>query len=208
MRFHLHRPALKVWQLETNYQQMKNIAIFASGNGSNAEQIIRHFNNHAFINISLILSNRKDAFVLERAKNHGIKTMVFSKSDLYDTESVLRCLFDHKINFIVLAGFLLKIPDIIIRSYNNRIINIHPALLPDFGGKGMYGMNVHNAVIDSGKKQSGITIHYVDEIYDNGKIIFQAFCDVSEKDTAQTLAEKIHQLEHKYFPRVIEFLLT
>jgi phosphoribosylglycinamide formyltransferase-1 len=186
---------------------MNFVAIFASGNGSNAEQVVRYFKNHPNVKVNLILSNRTDAYVLQRAKNLGVDSMIFSKRDLYETDKVLQMLKINKIGWIVLAGFLWKIPHVIIQDYRERIINIHPALLPDFGGKGMYGMHVHEAVIKSGKKISGITIHLVDEIYDNGKIIFQAQCDVEGSDTPESLANKIHKLEHEFFPKVIENLL-
>jgi phosphoribosylglycinamide formyltransferase-1 len=186
---------------------MKHIAIFASGSGTNAENIAKYFNNHPTIRIELILSNRTDAFVLTRAKKMGLKTFVFTSDDLKNPDKVLQTLFNSKIDLIILAGFLVKVPKIIIDHFPEKIINLHPALLPDFGGKGMYGMHVHKTVIDAGKHESGITIHYVDEIYDNGKIIFQAKCEVNQKDTPESLAAKIHQLEYKYFPVVIEKLL-
>jgi phosphoribosylglycinamide formyltransferase 1 len=186
---------------------MKRIAIFASGSGTNAENIAKYFNNHPTIRIELILSNRANAFVLTRAKKLGIKTIVFTSDDLKNPQKVLQTLFASKIDLVVLAGFLVKVPKIILDHFPEKIINLHPALLPDFGGKGMYGMRVHEAVIDAGKHESGITIHYVDDKYDNGKIIFQVKCQISKKDTPESLAAKIHQLEYKHFPVVIEKLL-
>ena len=151
-----------------------NIAIFASGNGSNAEKIIEHFQNHSKIKIALILSNKKEAFVLQRAEKHNIPTFTFTLSELNQTNKVIEKLNDYNIGFIVLAGFMVKIPNLLIKAYSGRIINIHPALLPKFGGKGMYGDRVHEAVVEAGETESGITIHYIDNHYDAGTIIFQA----------------------------------
>lgn len=191
-----------------NDQQMKKIAIFASGNGTNAERITRYFKDHTGIQVRIILSNREDAFVLERAKKLGIETRVFNRQELAEPQAIARELNDRNIDLVVLAGFLWLIPKSFIEAFRGRIINIHPALLPDYGGKNMYGNRVHEAVIAAGEKQSGITIHVVDEIYDHGKIIFQARCDIREGDTAEKLAEKIHQLEYDHFPVVIEKMLT
>ncbi len=182
---------------------MTNIAIFASGSGTNAENIINYFKNDNNINVSLILSNNKDAFVIERAKKFNIPFYIFSKNNL-KSNNVLDKLSEYNINFIVLAGFLLLIPENIVSKFNNRIVNIHPALLPNYGGKGMFGMNVHNAVIKNGEKESGITIHFVNNNYDDGDIIFQKKCKISIDDTPDDLAQKIHQLEYKYFPVVIK----
>jgi phosphoribosylglycinamide formyltransferase-1 len=153
--------------------------------------------------VSLILSNKNSAYVLERARKLGVKSAVFTAEQLNNSTFVDSILAEEKIDAIILSGFLLKVPDRIIAKYSGRIINIHPALLPKFGGKGMYGMKVHKAVIDSGDTQSGITIHLVDEYYDNGKILFQSTCNVEPGDTPESLAEKIHKLEYRYFPEVI-----
>lgn len=187
---------------------MKKIAIFASGNGTNAERITQYFKGHSGIRVEIILSNRGDAFVLERAKRLGVETRVFNRKELADPQAIARELKDRNIDLVVLAGFLWLIPKSFIEVFRGRIINIHPALLPEYGGKNMYGSRVHEAVIAAGEKQSGITIHAVDEIYDHGNIIFQARCDIGKGDTAEKLAEKIHQLEYDHFPVVIEKILT
>ena len=179
------------------------IAIFASGSGTNAENIVDFFKMDSHIKVSLILSNKNSAYVLERARKLGVKSAVFTAEQLNNSTFVDSILAEEKIDAIILSGFLLKVPDRIIAKYSGRIINIHPALLPKFGGKGMYGMKVHKAVIDSGDTQSGITIHLVDEYYDNGKILFQSTCNVEPGDTPESLAEKIHKLEYRYFPEVI-----
>jgi len=181
-----------------------NLAIFASGNGTNAENIIRYFFNNPDIHIRLILTNNPDAFVLKRIKPYEISSFVFSAKTLRTTDLVLNKLIEYNIDYIILAGFLLMIPENILNAYPERIINIHPALLPKYGGKGMYGMYVHRAVIDSKEKESGITIHYIDNEYDKGKIIFQANCYINEDETPETLSDKIHLLEQQYFPSVIE----
>ncbi len=183
---------------------MKNIAIFASGSGTNAENIIQYFHNHQDIKVRLVLSNNKDAYVLERAKNLNVETIVFNKDVFYNTNDIIEILQKEQIDYIVLAGFLWLIPKHFIKAFEHRIINIHPALLPKYGGKGMYGMNVHKAVINNKEKQSGISIHYVNENYDEGDIIFQASCPVSENDTPESLAQKIHELEYEHFPKIIE----
>jgi phosphoribosylglycinamide formyltransferase 1 len=185
-------------------ENMKNIAIFASGSGSNAQNIAEYFNLHPEIRVSLILANKPDAFVLERAKNLGIPSIVFSRTDLYDTDNVLEILQKYSITFIVLAGFLWFVPDNLLNAFRGRIVNIHPALLPKHGGKGMYGEKVHQAVIRSGDEKTGITIHFVNDQYDEGKIIFQDSFDILPGDTAETIAQRVHQLEYKHFPRVIE----
>jgi phosphoribosylglycinamide formyltransferase 1 len=179
---------------------MKRLAIFASGTGSNAKKIIDYFSENKEIAVALLISNRKDAGALEIAFKAGIPAINFSKEDFYNTSKVIEKLTAEKIDFIVLAGFLIKVPYTILKAYENKIINIHPALLPDFGGKGMYGLNVHKAVIESGKKESGITIHLVNEHYDEGKILFQAKCPILENDTPEILAARVQELEHKYFP--------
>ncbi len=180
------------------------IAIFASGAGSNAEKIIGHFNSSNSVKVALIISNRPKAGVLQIARNNNIETDVITSQQLQDSDTFIASLKAHKIDFLILAGFLLKIPPALVQAYPKKIINIHPALLPAYGGKGMYGMHVHEAVIASGDKQSGISIHYVDELYDHGEIIFQATCDILPKDNPQSLAEKVHQLEHAHYPAIIE----
>ena len=187
---------------------MTKIAIFASGSGSNAENIIKYFANNEGVNIKLIVSNKEDAYVHQRAKNLGVESVTYSASDFYHTDKVLECLLQKEIDFIVLAGFLLKIPENLLRAYPNKIINIHPALLPKFGGKGMYGDNVHKAVVESGETESGITIHYVNENYDEGTIIFQAKYPVSATDSYEDVAKKVHALEYTSFPVIIDKLLN
>lgn len=185
---------------------MKNIAIFASGNGANAEAIIKYFAKHTLKGrVALLVSNNEEAYALKRAQNHNIATIVFNRSSFYqNTTPILNELEKYNIDFIALAGFMLLFPPEIVEKYENRIVNIHPALLPAYGGKGMYGDNVHKAVIAAGEKESGITIHLVDSQYDKGKILFQAKVALEEQDSAQSLAEKIHELEHKYFSTIIE----
>lgn len=187
---------------------MTRIAIFASGAGSNAAKIIEYFGRHDKIAIALVVCNKPGAGVLKIADDAGIPTLTIEKERFFRGDGYVPALHAHHINFIVLAGFLWKIPDTILRAYPNAIINIHPALLPKYGGKGMYGLNVHSAVLEAGDLYSGITIHFVDEHYDNGDIIFQEKCDVSPADTPQSLAEKVHTLEHKHFPRVIEQVVS
>lgn len=186
---------------------MKNIAIFASGSGTNAENIITYFSNKSSARVKLVLSNRKDSFVLERSARLNVPAFFFERKDFYSTGVVLNYLETYNIDFIVLAGFLWLVPENILKKYAGRIVNIHPALLPAYGGKGMYGENVHRAVIQNGDKESGISIHYVNESYDEGDIIFQARCRVEPSDTYETLAEKIHSLEYRHFPVVIEELI-
>jgi len=183
--------------------QETRLAIFASGSGTNAEEIFRYFKNHPSIHPVILLSNKADAFALTRAANHGISTMVFNKEEL-QSGFVLKQLDELKITHIILAGFLWLMPSEILASFKGRVINIHPALLPSFGGKGMYGMRVHQAVKDSGVTETGITIHEVNEHYDEGKIIFQAKCPVSQNDQPETIAQKVHSLEYQFFPAVIE----
>ncbi len=180
------------------------LAIFASGKGSNADKIIQHFANHNNIHISLIVSNKQQAGVLEIAHRNNIPTLLVEKKKFMETDEYVQLIKNQGITHIVLAGFLLKVPDNLINVYNNKIINIHPALLPAYGGKGMYGEHVHQAVIQAGEKESGITIHLVDEEYDHGKTLFQSKVDVDTNDTPETLAEKIHRLEHQHYPSVIE----
>ena len=184
-----------------NKYLMKNIVLFASGNGSNAEEIIRYFKKNSQGTVVAIFSNKSDAKVLDRAKNHNIPFVVFTKLQLNEG-FVLEKLHEFQPDLIVLAGFLLKFPESILKEYP-KVINIHPALLPKYGGKGMYGKHVHRAVIENKEIESGITIHLVDEVYDNGEIIFQASCAVSSSETPETLATKIRKLEHEHFPGVV-----
>ena len=186
---------------------MKKLAIFASGSGSNAQRIYEYFKHNDSVQIELILCNNSNAGVLDRCKKLNIKYIIFDKFDL-NGNKVLDYLEFYRIDFIVLAGFLWLMPKHIINRYDKKIINIHPALLPNYGGKGFYGMKVHQAVINNKDKESGITIHYVNEKYDSGDIIFQAKCQIDEKDTVEILAEKIHKLEYENFPVIIERLLN
>jgi len=187
---------------------MNNIAIFASGSGSNAENIIKYFSNRSSARVSLVLSNRREAYVLKRAALLNVPSVFFDRKDFYDSGRVMDLLREHRIDFIVLAGFLWLVPPRILQAYSNRIVNIHPALLPGYGGKGMYGNRVHEAVIRSGDKLSGITIHYVNSNYDEGDIIFQASCPVMDGDTPSDLASRVHTLEYMHFPVVIEELVS
>lgn len=183
---------------------MKKIAIFASGSGTNAQNIIEYFLHKPEIEVSLVLSNKPDALVLKRAGRFKVPTFTFNRKTFYETRDILDVLRSHKIDLVVLAGFLWLIPDYLLKKYHKRIINIHPALLPKYGGTGMYGMRVHESVINSGDTESGITIHYVNEKYDEGAPIFQAKCKIDMEDFPEMLAQKIHQLEYEHFPRVIE----
>lgn len=185
----------------------KRIAIFASGSGSNAENIARYFAHNENIEIALIVSNKSDAYVLQRAENLGIPSVVITGKQMQESDSVLSLLKEQSIDFIVLAGYLLKVPEYLIAAYPQKIINIHPALLPRHGGKGMYGDHVHKSVVASGDRESGITIHYVNENYDEGTTIFQAFCEVLPTDTYEEVANKVHALEYAHFPRVIGDIL-
>lgn len=180
------------------------IAIFASGNGSNAEEIIKYFKNHETIKVSLILSNNKNAFVLQRAENHKIPHFTFTRDIFYNGKIVDEVLRMNGINFIILAGFMWLIPERFVKSYPMNIINIHPALLPKYGGKGMYGNFVHEAVVRNKEKESGITVHWVNEAYDEGSIIKQVKCKILATDTADVVANKVHQLEYEHYPKVIE----
>lgn len=179
------------------------IAIFASGSGTNAENLIRFFKKNDLAEVVLVISNKSDAYVLERAKREFIPTVVMDMEFRKSETRVLELLFEFDVNFIVLAGYLLLIPNWLTQNYANRIVNIHPSLLPKYGGKGMYGEFVHQAVIDHKEKKSGITIHFINEHYDQGDVIFQAECPVLPDDTPVSLAQRIHELEYKYFPEVI-----
>ncbi|MEO5947204.1 MAG: phosphoribosylglycinamide formyltransferase [Chitinophagaceae bacterium] len=187
---------------------MKKIAIFASGAGSNAAKIVDHFKNHKKITVSLIVTNKADAGVLTIAAQNGIASLILEKEKFFRGNAFTDELKDAGIDFIILAGFLWKIPTALIKEFPDRIINIHPALLPNYGGKGMYGQHVHQSVIDNKETETGITIHFVDEQYDHGDIIFQAKCSIQENDTALSLAAKVQQLEHEHYPLVIEKILV
>jgi phosphoribosylglycinamide formyltransferase 1 len=183
---------------------MKKIAIFASGGGSNALKIIEHFANSAEVKVALVVANKAKAGVLEKAANHHIPTLIIGRKSFYETEDLLTQLNEYGIDFIALAGFLWLIPTYLVDAFPNKIVNIHPALLPKYGGKGMYGMNVHQAVHAAKDPISGMTIHFVNAHYDEGNIIFQAQCELSETDTPEEIASKVLVLEHRYFPQVIE----
>ena len=182
---------------------MKKIAIFASGSGSNAENIIQYFAQKPQFCVKSVFCNVPDAYVLERAKKYRIPSFVFNREEFRNPEKVFRQLQEQEIDFIVLAGFLWLMPSFITAAWPNKIVNIHPALLPAYGGKGMYGHHVHEAVIAAGEKESGITIHYVNDHYDQGAIIFQAKCPVLPTDTPDDLAARVHELEYRYFPQII-----
>jgi phosphoribosylglycinamide formyltransferase-1 len=185
---------------------MKKIAILASGSGSNAENIIRFFQHHPNIQVDSVWSNKQDAFVLERAERLKVEAHYFSREEFISTDNLIIEFKKREIDLIVLAGFLLLLPQKFVREF--LVVNIHPALLPSYGGKGMYGAHVHNAVIDNKESESGITIHLVDEVYDHGKVLLQAKCAVEPQDTPETLAQKIHKLEMEHFPHTIEALLS
>ena len=187
---------------------MKKIAVFASGAGSNAAKIIEKFKEHPVVEVALIICNKPGAGVLQIAEKNNIRTILIDKEKFFRGNGYVDELRQIGIDFIVLAGFLWKIPDVLIKAFPKKIINIHPALLPKYGGKGMYGQFVHETVLANKEKESGITIHYVDEHYDNGDIIIQAKCPVAADDTPDSLAQRIHKLEHEYYPRVIEELLV
>jgi phosphoribosylglycinamide formyltransferase-1 len=186
---------------------MKRIAIFASGSGTNAENLIRYFRTKTSGQVELVLTNRPDAGVIARAGALGVDTVVFNREQFFERRMVLDILMEKKIDIIVLAGFLWLVPEILLGQYPGKVVNIHPALLPKYGGKGMYGRHVHEAVLASGDDVSGITIHHVNQAYDEGDVIFQATCPVKQGDTPESLAERIHSLEYEHFPRVVEALL-
>jgi phosphoribosylglycinamide formyltransferase-1 len=185
---------------------MKKIIVFASGSGTNAENIIKYFAKTKTAKVVSVFTNNATAKVIERAKNHQIPVEIFSKNELIE-RNVLQSIQEIDPDLIVLAGFLLKFPDNIIEQYPNKIINIHPALLPKYGGKGMYGMHIHRAIVNNKEKETGISIHYVNENYDEGGIIFQKNVLLTDEDTPETVAEKIHELEQKYFPEIIQTIL-
>ena len=183
---------------------MTHIALFSSGNGTNVENIVKYFVNNSLIKVSAVISNKTDAYVHKRAKYLNIPSYSYSKEDFLEGSQVLKILSKYKIDYIILAGFLLKIPDLLLENYPEKIINIHPALLPKHGGKGMFGDMVHKSVIEMGDTKSGITIHYVNNKYDEGRIIFQKSCDILPKETYEDVAKKVHELEYAFYPRIIE----
>ncbi|MCY2686421.1 phosphoribosylglycinamide formyltransferase [Salinimicrobium sp. TH3] len=185
----------------------KKIVIFASGNGSNAENIIKYFLKKGTAEVVAVFSNNRTAKVLRRAHDLEVKALHFDREALYESDDVLNLLKDMKPDLVVLAGFLWMFPKKIIKRFPNKVINIHPALLPKYGGKGMYGMNVHKAILEQKEVETGISIHYVNDKYDEGELIFQTTTAIEAKDTVEDIAEKIHQLEYEYFPKVIEKLL-
>lgn len=186
---------------------LKNIAIFASGTGSNAQKIIDHFRDSGLAQVSVILSNKADAGVLAIAEREQIPAVVIDKEQFFRGDTYVKLLQELETDLVVLAGFLWKVPANLVQAFSGRIINIHPALLPKFGGKGMYGHFVHEAVLAAGEKESGITIHYVNEQYDDGGVILQERCAVMPEDTPDTLAKKVQVLEHQWFPLIVERLL-
>jgi len=188
-------------------QSAKNIAIFASGSGTNALNICEHFKNRKAANVTTLVCNKPNAKVIERLQPFNVELILIEKFDFKQPESLIKKLQNAQIELIVLAGFLWLIPVELIRAFPDKIINLHPALLPKYGGKGMYGMNVHKAVLKNGEKESGVTIHYVNEVYDEGKIIFQAALILDKNETPESLARRIHQLEYEYYPKVIENVL-
>ena len=199
-----------MFQYRKNYNnitKMKNIAILASGSGSNAENIAKYFEGSDYARVSFIIANNPEAYVLERAKKLGIEAATVTKQQFMEADSIVAMLQEREIDFVVLAGFLLLVPQKLIQAYPGRIVNIHPALLPKHGGKGMYGDRVHKAVVESGDTESGITIHLIDEQYDKGTTFFQAKCPVLPTDTPDDVAAKVHALEYEHFPHVIEEIL-
>lgn len=189
-------------------QGLKNIAIFASGTGSNAQKIIDHFRGSGLAKVTLILSNKAEAGIFKIAEKEQIPAVLIDKEQFFRGDTYIKLLQEAKTDLVVLAGFLWKVPANLVTTFPNRIINIHPALLPKFGGKGMYGHFVHEAVLAAGEKESGITIHYVNEKYDDGGVILQEKCSITEDDTLESLARKVQVLEHKWFPLIVERLLT
>lgn len=187
--------------------EKKNIAIFVSGSGSNCENIIQYFTGNDLVNIALVLSNRADAYALTRAEKYHIPTTVMGKKDFNDEQKIMPLLEEYQIDFIVLAGFLLMIPDFLVRAYQRRMINLHPALLPKFGGKGMYAHHVHEAVKAAGETETGMTVHWVSDVCDGGEIIAQFKTAISPDDTPEDIADKEHILEMEHFPQVIEKIL-
>ena len=187
---------------------MKRIAIFASGSGSNAEAIAQHFADRSDVQISLILTNNPKAGVIQRAWRRHIPVVVFDRKAFYESDRILKLLVNQKIDLVVLAGFMMLISEKLIRAFPEKMVNIHPALLPKYGGKGMYGHFVHEAVVAAGERQSGITIHLVNEAYDEGRIIFQATCDLQPSDAPEDVARKVQMLEHEHYPQVVDELVS
>jgi phosphoribosylglycinamide formyltransferase-1 len=185
----------------------KRIAIFASGSGSNAQKIMEHFKKHTDAEVAIVLTNNPEAYVLQRADNFEIPTHIFDKHEFYETDDVIDLLKNLNIDLLVLAGFLWLVPDTLLANYPKRIINIHPALLPKYGGKGMYGDRVHKEVLANGDEESGISIHYVNEEFDSGEIIYQARFKIEKNDDLELVKFKGQQLEHQYFPKIIEQVL-
>lgn len=185
----------------------KRLVLFASGSGSNVENIIRYFHNNPNVTIASVLSNKRDAKVLDRCNNLNISALYFNRTAYSKTDCVLDIVKALQPDLIILAGFLWKIPENLIQAFPNQIVNIHPALLPKYGGKGMYGMNVHEAVKANNETETGITIHYVNENYDEGAIVHQAKTEIKTEDSAKDIAQKIHELEFEHFPKVIERIL-
>ena len=196
------------FEKQVKSQLMKNIAVFASGAGSNAENLIKYFSNRNSGKVVLVLSNKPHAPVLERAAKLKVDSLIFDRDRFYNSETVLKTLHEYKVDFIVLAGFLWLIPDYLINAFPDRIVNVHPALLPAYGGKGMYGDRVYAAVLQAGEEESGITIHYINGIYDAGNIIFQARCPVLPGDDTHSLAARVHDLEYRYFPVIVEKIIS
>ena len=186
---------------------MKNIAIFASGEGTNAQNIIDYFKNSQEAKVELVLSNNAKANVLKRASDAEIETIVIDKESFYENHTAINILKSKSIDLIVLAGFLWKVPENLVNTFPNKIINIHPALLPKFGGKGMYGLNVHKAVVEAQESKTGISIHFVNSHYDEGAIIAQHECTLEPNDSAEMVAQKVHELEQEFFPKEIEKVL-
>lgn len=199
---------LNLQPFKPNQFNMKQIAIFASGAGSNARKILEHFQDHAKVRVALIVSNKPHAGVLQIAAEYNVPTLLIEKERFFRGDAYVDELKAAGIDFIVLAGFLWKVPVTLIQAFPQQIVNIHPALLPNYGGKGMYGHFVHEAVIQNKETESGISIHLVDELYDHGKLLFQARCEVNPQDTADSLAAKIHELEHRHYAAVIEELVS
>ncbi len=188
-------------------KKLPRIALFASGNGSNVQRIAEYFSDKGILEIAAIYCNKPNAHVLERARLLNIPSVLFNYSTFNNSTEILDDLLTRKVDWIILAGFLWLIPEYLIKAFPQKIINIHPALLPKYGGKGMYGNKVHESVINAGDTVSGITIHYVNQEYDAGQVIFQAFCNVSGEDTVDSLAQKIHELEYQHFPEIISKLI-
>lgn len=186
---------------------MINIALFASGNGSNVATVLKKLHKKS-LNVGLIVSNNPEANVLNIAKKHEVPTLIIKKNEFYQTEKIIQNLEEYKIEWIFLAGFLWLIPHYLIQKYPYKIVNIHPSLLPKYGGKGMYGAKVHDAVWEHGEKETGITIHYVNEKYDEGQIVFQTKCKLNEIDTPDIIAKKVHDLEYEYYPIIIKKLIS